>query len=75
MLIQDPLRDSGTVKKMQLRAPTRAGVAQAELPKWAAEAERESKVTYAIRQSTILQQQLSLAVPGPPVWTSFCQIR
>ncbi len=37
--------------------------------------EHDSKVTYVIRQSTILQQQLSLAVPDPPVWTSFRQIR
>lgn len=65
--LRDLLRGSGTVKKKQLRAPSRAGVTQAELSKWAAEAEHDSKVTYAIRQSTILQQQLSLAAPDPPV--------
>lgn len=29
--------------------------------------EHDSKVTYAIRQSPILQQQLRLAAPDPPV--------
>lgn len=41
----------------------------------AIKAESASKVTYVIRQSTILQQQLRLAAPDPPVWTSFHQIR